>query len=100
MYLFTKAFWSYSLERILKTFAQVLAAAIIADSFMPTSGDDWSKALVQSGIAALISLLTAITAYSSASGTNSTPLSTMQSNTVIIPQPAQGDSSTPLFVQK
>lgn len=94
MYLFTKAFWSYSLERIVKTFAQTLAAIIIADSFIPTSGDDWTKALLQAGLAALISLLTAITAYSAASGTNSTPMSLVETNKEVVYAPS---SSVPLF---
>lgn len=100
MYLFTKAFWNYSLERILKTFAQTLAAIIIADSFIPTSGDDWTKATVQAGLAGLISLLTAITAYSSASGTNSTPLSTLQAPVSTTIQPTASESNIPLFTQK
>lgn len=94
MYLFTKAFWGYSLERILKTFAQTLAAIIIADSFIPTSGDDWAKALIQAGLAALISLLTAITAYSAASGTNATPMTLIEPKKEVVYPSA---SSVPLF---
>lgn len=76
MYLFTKAFWAYSFERIAKTFAQVMIAGITSSSFLPTDGDAWSNSLVTAGIASLVSLLTAITAYSAASGTESTPVST------------------------
>ena len=90
MYIFTKDFWSYSLERILKTFAQVMIAAIVADSFIPTSGDQWLQALFTAGVAAVVSLLTAITAYSSASETNSTPINFVESKS----------DSVPLFVSK
>lgn len=95
MYIFTKDFWSYSLERILKTFAQVMIAAIVADSFMPTVADEWLKALFTAGVAAFVSLLTAVTAYSAASGSNSTPV-----NLSTIPEaPKPAPNQVNLFVE-
>lgn len=91
MYLFTKAFWAYAFERLAKTFAQVLGAAIIVSSFAPGDMSSWTTALATAGVASLVSLLTAITAYSAASGTESTPVSTVA---------AQGTSTVPLFTVK
>lgn len=85
MYIFTRKFWSYSLERVIKTFAQVMIAALGANTFMPTSGNSWSKVLLEAGLASLISLLTAITAYSAASGTESTPTFLRQSKPATVP---------------
>ena len=73
MYLFTKDFWSYSFERLAKTFAQVLGAAIIVSSFAVNDVSSWVTALSTAGVASLVSLLTSITSYSSALGTQATP---------------------------
>lgn len=78
MYLFTHTFWAYSFERIIKTFVQTLLAAITVSAFQIANGQHWLTALANAGVAAFISLLTAITAYSAASGTESTPASTLK----------------------
>lgn len=84
MFIFSKAFWAYSLERLLKTFAQVLGAAIIVSSFTPGEVSAWVTALATAGVASLVSLLTAITAYPSVPGTT----------------PATSSSTVPLFTVK
>lgn len=78
MYLFTKKFWAYSFERMVKTFAQTLIAAITVSAFQISNGAHWGTAAANAGLAALLSLLTAMTAYSAASGTESTPYSVTQ----------------------
>lgn len=90
MYLFTKAFWAYAFERMVKTAIVVLVAFMTADTFMPTSGDQWLRASIQVGVACLGSLSLAMTAYSAASGTESTPVSTV----------AKPVESLPLFTAK
>jgi hypothetical protein len=90
MYLFSRNFWIYSFERIVKTGIVTLVAIMAADQFVPTSGDQWARAALQIGVACLGSLSLAMTAYSSASGTQSTP-------TNIAPKT---ESSVPLFTVK
>lgn len=97
MFIFTKTFWSYSLERILKTFAQTVIGGIGAATFVPTTMESWKSILIVAGMSALTSLLTAIVAYSSASGSNSTPLNT---KAAAAPAPSATESTVPLFVQK
>lgn len=80
MYLFTKNFWAYSFERMVKTFAQTLIAAITVSAFQIANGEHWGVAAANAGVATLLSLLTAITAYSAASGTESTPTSTIKAD--------------------
>ena len=91
MYLFTRDFWLYAFERMVKTAIVVLVAIMTADAFMPTSGDQWLRVVVQVGVACLGSLSLAMTAYSAASGTESTPSSTVAAKPV---------ESLPLFTVK
>ena len=79
MYLFTKPFWAYSFERMVKTAIVTLVAFMAADTFVPTSGDGWLRGAIQVGVACLGSLSLAMTAYSAASGTESTPTSSIAS---------------------
>lgn len=69
MYLFTYAFWDYALERMVKTIAQVAIAALTATSFIPTEGEAWKTIGMTSAIAALVSVLTSLTAYSASEKT-------------------------------
>jgi hypothetical protein len=69
MYLFTLAFWNYSFERMVKTVAQVAVAALTATTFIPTEGDAWETIGLTSAIAALVSVLTSLTAYSASEKT-------------------------------
>lgn len=97
MFIFTKTFWNYSLERILKTFAQTVIGGIGAATFVPTTLESWQSIMVVAGMSALTSLLTAIVAYGSANGGNSTPLNTKAAE---VPAPSASESMVPLFVQK
>lgn len=99
MYIFTKAFWNYSLERILKTFAQTAIAGIAVTSFVPTALESWQDVALTAGMAALVSLLTAITAYGAAKGTEATPYSTRQ-QVPTATAPVAPENTVPLFVQK
>jgi hypothetical protein len=51
MYLFSRNFWIYSFERIVKTGIVTLVAIMAADQFVPTSGDQWARAALQIGVA-------------------------------------------------
>lgn len=99
MYIFSKAFWNYSLERVLKTFAQTAIAGIAVTSFVPTALESWQDIAITAGVASLVSLLTAITAYGAASGTEATPLSTRQQVPTATAS-ATPQNTVPLFVQK
>lgn len=77
MYLFSKAFWAYSFERVVKTAIVTMVGFITADQFVPSSSDQWLRCAIQVGVACLGSLSLAMTAYSAASGTESTPTSTV-----------------------
>jgi hypothetical protein len=83
MYLFSRDFWEYSFERLAKTFAQVLGAAIIVSSFSANDLSSWVTALSTAGVASLVSLLTSITSYSSALGTQATPTNIMPKKTSV-----------------
>lgn len=83
MVIFTKNFWAYALDRALKTAAQVVIAGVTVASFVPNDGNAWLMIGQTAGIAALVSVLTSLTAYTAASGSESTPASTVsQSETV------------------
>lgn len=57
--MFTKDFWVASLERALKTFAQVLSAVLLADGFNLLSAD-WLGILSTVATAVLLSFLTSV----------------------------------------
>lgn len=60
LFIFTAAFWSYALERVLKTFLQAFAAAAFAGGVAVGLHEiDWLLSLSIAGGAALLSLLTA-----------------------------------------
>lgn len=56
----TKAFWSGALERAVKTFAQVLAAGLVADDVLGVLDVDWTAGLSVAGLAAIVSVLTSV----------------------------------------
>ena len=86
MYLFSKAFVSYALERAVKTGAQVIIAGVTVSSFTASDGNAWLIIAQTAGIAVLVSVLTSLTAYSAASGTESTPSTVAKSSS---PAPVQ-----------
>jgi hypothetical protein len=55
----TGAFWSASIERAIRTFAQSIIAVVSVAGFTPADVD-WQQLLAVGGIAAGISLLTSI----------------------------------------
>jgi hypothetical protein len=55
----TAAFWVASLERAVKTFAQSLAALLVADG-VDLLSIDWGEKFSIAGMAALVSLLTSV----------------------------------------
>lgn len=57
--MFTKDFWVASLERAIKTFAQVLSSVLAADGFNLISAD-WVGILSVVGSAVLFSFLTSV----------------------------------------
>lgn len=73
MYLFSKAFWAYAGDRALKTGAQVVIAGVTVSTFAVTDSNAWILIGQTAGVAVLVSILTSLTAYSAASGTESTP---------------------------
>lgn len=60
LFIFTAAFWSYALERVIKTFLQTFASvAFIGGVAVSLHEIPWILALSAAGGAALLSLLTA-----------------------------------------
>ena len=57
--IFRRAFWADALDRTVRTFAQALAAFLVAN-VAGLIGTDWGQALSVSGLAALVALLTSI----------------------------------------
>jgi hypothetical protein len=55
-----KAFALATLERAVKTFAQTLAAVVIADQVTSIVDADWKAYLGAAGLAALLSVLTSV----------------------------------------
>ena len=55
----TRQFWIQTLERAVKTFAQALAAVLVAGGAGLLSAD-WRNALSVAGMAALVSVLTSV----------------------------------------
>lgn len=65
LYIFTAAFWSYALERVIKTFGQSFAAAAFAGGVaVGLHQIDWALSLSIGGGAALLSLITSLVNYS------------------------------------
>lgn len=66
--LWTRRFWEAAGERAVKTFAQTLAALIVADGtgLMDTA---WVAILSTAGMAALVSLLTSVASDAATGGT-------------------------------
>jgi hypothetical protein len=60
--LFTVAFWTYTSERVFKSFVQTLTATLTANG-TGLLDTDWQTSLSLSGMVALLSLLTAMTSY-------------------------------------
>ncbi len=58
--IFTAAFWLASAERAIKTFAQTLAATLVASGVATVAGIDWRLALGTAALASLLSVLTSI----------------------------------------
>jgi hypothetical protein len=56
---FTRQFWTLSAERAVKTFAQALAAVLLAGGAGLLAAD-WGTALSTAGMAAVISILTSV----------------------------------------
>ena len=65
MYLFTKDFWVYALERAVKTVAQAAVAVITGEAFGLFNGDAWLNVLSIGGMAGIVSILMSLQAYSS-----------------------------------
>ena len=61
--MFTHAFWTATLERVLRTFAQSLIAILTA-SGLDVINADWKGSLAAATMAALLALLTAVAAGS------------------------------------
>lgn len=59
--MWTKAFWLATLERVLRTFAQALIAALTA-SGTGLIDTDWQGAASTAGMAAVLALLTCVAA--------------------------------------
>lgn len=64
MYLFTKDFWVYAFERMVKTVAQAAIALITAEAFGLFDGQAWLNVLSVAGMAGIVSVLMSLTAYS------------------------------------
>lgn len=72
MYIFTRSFWSYAGERAIKTFAQT-AIALLTVTGVATPGFeafDWIVIGSATGVATLLSILTAIANYDAAKTVN------------------------------
>jgi hypothetical protein len=68
--MFTRQFWMLTAERAVKTFAQALAAVLVASGTGLLSAD-WKSALSTAGMATVVSVLTSVA--SSRFGPNDSP---------------------------
>jgi hypothetical protein len=68
--MFTRQFWMLTAERAVKTFAQALAAVLVASGAGVLSAD-WKAALSTAGMATVVSVLTSVA--SSRFGPNDSP---------------------------
>jgi Putative lactococcus lactis phage r1t holin len=68
--MFTRQFWMLTAERAVKTFAQALAAVLVASGAGLLSAD-WKAALSTAGMATVVSVLTSVA--SSRFGPNDSP---------------------------
>lgn len=64
MYLFSKDFWVYAFERMVKTIAQSAVAVITGEAFGLFDGTAWLNVLSISGMAGIVSILMSLTSYS------------------------------------
>lgn len=64
MYLFTKEFWGYALERAVKTIAQAAVAVITGEAFGLFDGDAWLNVASIAGMAGIVSVLMSLQSYS------------------------------------
>lgn len=64
MYLFTKDFWTYAFERMVKTIAQSAVALITAEAFGLFNGEAWINVASVAGMAGVVSVLMSLTSYS------------------------------------
>lgn len=64
MYLFTKEFWNYALERAIKTVAQAAVAVITGEAFGLFDGDAWMNVASIAGMAGIVSILMSLQSYS------------------------------------
>ena len=63
MYLFTKDFWVYAFERMVKTIAQAAIALITAEAFGLFDGEAWLNVASVAGMAGIVSVLMSLTSY-------------------------------------
>lgn len=68
MSLFSKAFLRYAAERSVKTFAQTLAALLVATQTPMVDMAGWLAMLATAGIAALVSLCTSVQTWVDTNG--------------------------------
>lgn len=64
MYLFSKDFWVYAFERMVKTAAQAAVAVITGEAFGLFDGTAWLNVVSIAGMAAIVSILMSLTSYS------------------------------------
>ena len=64
MYLFTKDFWVYAFERMVKTVAQAAIALITAEAVGLFDGQAWVNIASVSGMAGIVSVLMSLQSYS------------------------------------
>ena len=64
MYLFTKDFWVYAFERMIKTVAQAAIALITAEAFGLFDGQAWLNVASVAGMAGIVSVLMSLQSYS------------------------------------
>jgi hypothetical protein len=64
MYLFTKDFWTYAFERMVKTIAQAAIALITAEAFGLFDGQAWLNVASVAGMAGIVSVLMSLQSYS------------------------------------
>ena len=62
MFIFTKDFWMYALERAIKTFFQVFVATIGVDATL-IQDVNWLVVLSASGLATILSIATSFISY-------------------------------------